>query len=94
MKLAIIKIGNSRGIRLPKAILEQVGFEDSVEIEVRGGEVILRLPEHKPREGWEEQFRAAFEKHGPPEDEELLLGDFPNEFDHTEWTWPEEDLET
>jgi antitoxin MazE len=93
MKLAIVRIGNSKGIRLPKAVLSQVGFTDAVELEVRGEEIVLKRPKRKPREGWDEQFKAAIEKSGPPEDEELLLGDFPNEFDETEWTWPEEDLE-
>lgn len=88
MKLDIIRIGNSKGIRLPKAVLEQCELGDEVELEVRGQEIVLRQPKRRPREGWGEAFAKAIEKHGPPE-EEMLLGEFPNEFDESEWTWPE-----
>lgn len=89
MKIDIIKIGNSKGIRLPKAVLEQLGLTDEAELEIKGREAIIRAPSRKPRAGWEKAFQAAFEKQGPP-DGELLLGDFPNEFDQAEWTWPDE----
>lgn len=82
MKANLVKIGNSKGIRIPKAILEQCGFKDRVEIEVKGNTLIV-MPTRKPREGWEDAARWAHE-HG---DDELLLGDFPNEFDEKEWTW-------
>ena len=36
-----------------------------------------------PREGWEEAFKAA----DIDDTGEVLLGDFPNEFDKDEWTW-------
>jgi antitoxin MazE len=91
MKVNIVRIGNSRGIRLPKTVLEQAGLENEAELEVRGREVVIRAPQRKPREGWAEAFAAAIAEYGPP-DEELLLGDFPNEFDETEWTWPEDEL--
>lgn len=90
MKIDIIKIGNSKGIRLPKSVLEQLGLTEEAELEVRGSEAILRAPRRQPRAGWEEVFRTAMEKHGPP-DGELLLGEFANEFDEAEWTWPDED---
>ena len=90
MKIAIIKIGNSKGIRLPKAVLEQLGLTEEAELEIRGSEAIIRAPKRQPRAGWEEAFKSAFEKQGPP-DGEMLLGDFPNEFDEAEWTWPNEE---
>ena len=34
MKIDIIKIGNSQGIRIPKTIMEQCGFSESVEIDL------------------------------------------------------------
>ena len=88
MKIDIIRIGNSKGIRLPKTILEQCGIGDEVELEVRGKEVVLRPPKRRPREGWAEAFEKAIEKHGSP-GAEMLLGAFPNAFDAAEWTWPE-----
>jgi antitoxin MazE len=88
MKIDIIKIGNSKGIRLPKAVIEQCGFGEHLEMEVRGGEVVLRAAKRNPREGWDEAFAAALARDGSL-DAPLLLGDFPNEFDENEWTWPD-----
>jgi len=82
MKANLVKIGNSKGIRIPKAILEQCGFKDKVELDVRDNVLVISAL-GKPREGWEEAAKWAHD-HG---DDELLLGDFPNEFDKTEWTW-------
>jgi antitoxin MazE len=42
MKANLIAIGNSRGIRIPKAILDQVGFTDEAELDVRDGQIIIR----------------------------------------------------
>ena len=86
MKIDIIKIGNSKGIRLPKAVLEQCGFGDQVELEVRAGEVVLRVARRHPRDGWEDAFQSAADNPEP----ESALGrflDLANEFDETEWTW-------
>lgn len=83
MRIEIVKIGNSRGVRLPKAVLEQCGFKDQAELEVRNGELCLR-PARRAREGWDEAFAQGVAERGL---DELLLGDFPNEFDKTEWEW-------
>jgi antitoxin MazE len=59
MKTKLTRIGNSRGVRLPKAIIEQVGIEDEIEMEVRRGEIAIRpANKKKPREGWAEAFKA------------------------------------
>jgi len=42
MKTCIVPIGNSQGIRIPKLLLAQTGLEGEVEIEVRGGELVIR----------------------------------------------------
>ncbi len=57
MKVAIIPIGNSKGIRIPKPMLEQCRFGKSVEIEVENNRLILR-PVGRPRSGWEDAFKA------------------------------------
>ena len=88
MKVDIIRIGNSQGIRLPKAIIEQCGFAKTLELEVRGQEVVLRPAKRKPREGWEEAIAKAIAEHGQPE--LLWPDDMTTEFDETEWTWPDE----
>jgi len=86
MKAKLIQIGNSRGVRLPKSLIEQAGLRDKVDIEIRGDEIVLSKPETDPRAGWEESFRKAIEKYGLDEPDHEFL-DFPNEFDETEWTW-------
>jgi antitoxin MazE len=84
MKVDLVRIGNSLGIRLPKALIEQCGLDAGIEMEVRGQEIVLKAASRarKPREGWAGAFKGA-------EDEPMLLGEFSNEFDAAEWTWPE-----
>ena len=57
MKAKIIKIGNSRGVRLPKTLLEQVGLLEDVKLEATNGRIVISAA-HKPREGWEHAFQA------------------------------------
>jgi antitoxin MazE len=90
----LVRIGNSRGVRLPKAVIEQAGITDGVEIAVRGDEVVLRArsPKKNPRAGWEEQIKKALAELPPDflEREREEWADWqnmPNEFDEKEWTW-------
>jgi len=55
MELSIIKIGNSKGIRLSKSILKQLGIKDRVELIVKNDQLIIK-PISKVRDGWEDQF--------------------------------------
>ncbi len=55
MKTVLIRIGNSKGIRLPKPILEQCGIEDEVELEIEDDRLIVRAA-RPPRFGWSEAF--------------------------------------
>jgi antitoxin MazE len=83
MKVELVRIGNSRGIRIPKPILEQCGFQDSVELQVENDRLVIARG-RRPREGWEEAFRAA----GPSINDELLLDTLPpSQFDREEWRW-------
>ena len=51
MKTNIVRIGNSKGMRLPKPILDQSGLEGAVEIEVEGHRLVIRTA-HAARGGW------------------------------------------
>lgn len=82
MKSAVVKIGNSQGVRIPKALLEQAGISGAVDLRAEEGRIVIERTKH-PRDGWSEAFAAA----DIDESGELLLGDFPNEFDENEWTW-------
>lgn len=53
----LVKIGTSRGIRLPRLFLEEVGLDEEVELEIGEGQVIVRLVP-RPRRGWETDFSA------------------------------------
>jgi antitoxin MazE len=51
----LVKIGKSRGICLPRLLLDQVELDEEVELEVQDGQVVVR-PVPRPRRGWEKQF--------------------------------------
>lgn len=56
MELAIVKIGNSKGIRLSKAILEKYNISEKVELILEKGYIILK-PKTEPRKGWDKAFK-------------------------------------
>lgn len=73
----LVAIGNSRGVRLPKAMIEQVGLGDDVELEVVDGAIVIRR-KRRPREGWAEAAKLLAER-----GEELP----PDILDMTETEW-------
>ncbi len=78
----VVKIGNSRGIRIPRTVLEQAGLEDEVEMVVEGDKLIIQSP-HKHRQGWDAQFAAMAEQN----DDRLLDEYTSTHWDDEEWTW-------
>jgi antitoxin MazE len=83
MKAELVRIGNSRGIRIPKPIIEQCSLGDTVELQVHEGRLIIS-PERSPRQGWEAAFRDAGSSRRDP----ILLKSLPaDEFDREEWEW-------
>ena len=81
MKARLIRIGNSRGVRLPKAVIEQAGLGDEIELTVAGHRVVIG-PVHQPRAGWAEAARRlAAESKG------LLDPVTPTRFEEDEWRW-------
>jgi antitoxin MazE len=82
MKTKLVRIGNSRGIRIPKPLLEQAGLEDDVRLTViEGGLVIEAVAE--PRDGWTEAARLVRERG----EDGLVDPTVPTTFDDAEWTW-------
>jgi antitoxin MazE len=78
----IVKIGNSRGVRIPKAFLDETGLSGAVEIAALKNRLVIRKAAGR-RRGWEEQARLA-----AAEREDALLDDsIPSEWDRTEWKW-------
>jgi antitoxin MazE len=82
MLVSVIRIGNSKGIRLPKALLEQCEIDDAVELEVKGKEIVLRPAKRRPREGW----AAAFESMTENGDDELAVADSLG-LNAEDWEW-------
>ena len=82
MKARIVRIGNSRGIRLPKPLLEQAGLGEDVELELRDGEIVIGRA-GSPRQGWAEAAQALA---GRGEDE-LLEKPVSTRFDREDWAW-------
>ncbi len=82
IKTRIVKIGNSRGIRIPKPVLDQVGLRTEVEIVVQRDQLTIRSAS-RPRDGWDKQFRAMAQ-HG---DDRLLNDPTPTQWDTHEWQW-------
>lgn len=84
MKTRIVRIGNSRGIRLPKTVLEQCGLQDEVELSVEEDRLVIRALE-KQRASWEAASRGMAERGDDCLlDEEYLRS---TEWDETEWEW-------
>ena len=83
MRTELVRIGNSRGVRIPKPLIQQCGLGETVEVRVENDRLVISQA-RRPRQGWEEAFRAA----GPDVQSELLLETAePNEFDRKEWQW-------
>jgi antitoxin MazE len=80
----IVRIGNSHGVRIPKAIREQAGLTGRVTMTVADNALVIRA-ERKPREGWEEAIAKVIAEHG--HDEPVWPDYMQNDFDDTEWTW-------
>jgi antitoxin MazE len=82
MKTRLVRIGNSRGVRLPKTIILQAGLTDEVELGVRDGAVIIARVT-SARSGWAEAARQMRQLG----DDRLLDPPVPTRFDEKEWEW-------
>ena len=81
MKAKLVRVGNSRGIRIPKAILEQGGLQEAAELRIEKDRLVIAR-EHRPRQNREEAFAAT----GPSSIDELLLEALPSStFDREDW---------
>ena len=82
LQVAIRAIGNSKGVVIPKIILEQSGIQELVEMSVDGEKIILSKPKNVVRDRWAEDAKSLA-KAG---EDKLVLGDFSNEEDG-DWIW-------
>lgn len=80
MRINLIPIGNSQGVRLPQAVIEQAQLTDKLDLQVSEGAIIIRSA-HRPRESWSE---AAIACHTSGDD---LLGDWDTTTTDFEGQW-------
>lgn len=80
MDISVIPIGNSKGIRLSKTILEKYNIKDKVELILEKDYMILK-PKSEPRAGWENAFKSMHENG----DDKLLIQDVFEDEDLEEW---------
>jgi antitoxin MazE len=82
VKTKLVPIGNSRGVRIPKPLLEQAGLEDDVELRVVEGGIMV-CGAGVRRAGWAEAAAQARKRGG----DGLLDKPVATDFDESEWTW-------
>ncbi len=81
----LIRIGNSQGVRIPKAIIEQAKLDDTeLEFKVMDDGLLIK-PVKKPRQGWKEQFDQSLQIQGINESDQEWL-DAPL-VDDEDWEW-------
>ncbi len=82
MKTNVIPIGNSRGIRLPKAILDQCNIRKYVILEIEDENIILKPFKRRPRKNWD----AIFKKMKETREDQLIIDD-NLDLDVKDWEW-------
>ncbi|OQY15575.1 MAG: MazF family transcriptional regulator [Desulfobacterium sp. 4572_20] len=80
MEVSVIRIGNSKGIRLSKTLLERYNIKDTVDLILEKGQIIIK-PSSTPRKGWEKAFKEMNENR----DDRLLFSDVFEDENLEEW---------
>lgn len=80
MNIPVIAIGNSKGIRLSKTILEKYSITDEVELSMEKDCIIIK-PKSKPRAGWDKAFKKMHQNG----DDKLLMNDVFEDENLNEW---------
>ena len=82
MLVSLVQVGNSKGIRLPKSVLDQCQIEDKLEMEISDNTIILKPVRNKPRQKWPEKFKAMHESG----DDKLIIDD-GLDLNDRDWKW-------
>ena len=80
MDISVISIGNSKGIRLTKTVLEKYNITDTLELILEKGYMILK-PKQEPRRGWEKSFKQMHVNG----DDKLVMSDIFDDENFDEW---------
>lgn len=80
MEVSVIKIGNSKGIRLSKTMIDKYNIKDSVNLILEEDQIIIK-PLSKSRIGWEKAFKEMAESG----EDRLLIDDVFEDENLEEW---------
>ena len=78
MRINLVKVGNSKGVIIPAAILATCGLKDAVELQIKGKKLIIEALK-QPRAGWFDGYQ--------PEPDEAVLDAIPADEGDSEWVW-------
>ena len=81
MDISVISIGNSKGIRLTKTLIDKYNIKDTVELILEKGYIIIK-PKPSPRKGWDKSFKKMHENG----DDKPLVADVFDEENFEEWS--------
>ena len=84
MKTNLIQIGNSKGIRIPKSLIEQYQLNREIEL-IPSKNGLLLTSSSKPRSGWDEVFKNSAV--GQKDSDSSAWRSVFNKFDNEEWSW-------
>lgn len=83
MRVNLIAIGNSKGVRIPSSVIKECALGDELEMRVEDGVIVL-APARGVREGWDAAFQ---EMAAAGDDGSMITEGLENGFDSEEWTW-------
>ncbi len=81
MEVSVVQIGNSRGIRLSKTLIDKYNIKDKVELILEKEQMVIRA-KPEPRKGWEIGFKAMHDNG----DDKLLIDDIFENEKFEEWS--------
>jgi antitoxin MazE len=82
VKVNIVSIGKSKGIRIPKSISDQCNFNKEADLEVEHNKLVIKPVKKKIREGWDNTFKLMHERK-----EDVLLLDDSLDIEMKNWEW-------
>lgn len=82
MLVSVVAIGNSKGIRIPKSVLDQLDISDKVDMEIDNQQIILKPIKKKPRTGWDSAFKEMHKE----KDDTMLIPEITEREDF-KWEW-------
>jgi len=82
IKTRLVRIGNSRGVRVPKILLDEAGLPEEVELRAEPGRLVVSAAT-RPRAGWAAKARSMHKR----ADDRLLDAAIPTSFDKDDWRW-------